>query len=158
MTPPAVADHVPGLPEFFDPGPTTPFVSESTPQWTGITMLGEAGWLERAVRRTIQLAGLTADWDSYGSPPPSPHTILKALELLREFERFDHVSAEPEVVPTSGGGVAFEWQFGSRTLELEVLPDASLEYLQVEHDEAASEGVVRTLREAAVLFAWLLRA
>lgn len=156
MTPPTVADHVPGIPEFFEP--TASVVSEPTAQWTGITEFGEAGWLYRAVRRTIQLAALSPDWDSYGSPPPSPHTILKALELLRELERFDHAPAEPEVAPTSGGGVAFEWQFGHRALELEILPDTSLEYLQVEHDEAASEGVVRTLSEAAVLFTWLLRA
>lgn len=158
MTPPTVAESVPGFPEFFEPGSTAGVASERTPQWTGITELGEAGWIHRAVRQTIELARLPDDWDSYGSPPPSPRTIYKAHELLREFGRFDHASEGPEVVPTSGGGVAFEWRVGARTLELEVLPNASLEYLQVENDEAVSEGMVRTLREAAMLFAWLLRA
>jgi hypothetical protein len=35
----------------------------------------------------------------------------------------------PAFVPTSGGGVQFEWTVGERELEIEVYPDGTIQYL-----------------------------
>jgi hypothetical protein len=63
---------------------------------------------------------------------------------------------EPRVVPVPGGGLQFEWQTATRELELEVLPDGSVEFLTVA-GEHMQEGPVSSdqAEEVRRLIGWL---
>lgn len=58
--------------------------------------------------------------------------------------------------PVSGGGVQLEWGIGARSLEIEILPDGSVEYLVVEGKDML-EGAVNDQTMLRLLLRWLMR-
>src|SRR5436309_3267378 len=54
---------------------------------------------------------------------------IRLLDALRDFEL-----PTPEVCPVTGGGIGIAWQVQRRELELEILPDGSVQSLMVERD------------------------
>ena len=81
-------------------------------------------WLMDVLPRLAELDALEENWDSYGSPPPSPKLIGDALAIVQRAERLLGYSQAspmptPNVVPLSGGGIQIEWQTPVRELELE---------------------------------------
>lgn len=90
-----------------------------------------APWLDGAARKVASFLLLKPGWDSYGAAPVSFSTVYEALQLIVRFQAFG-VPA-PEIVPTSRGGVQFEWEVGGTELEIEVRPDGCM--LAVFEDE-----------------------
>src|SRR5262249_17862283 len=87
-------------------------------------------WLAEACRSISRLAQLPANWDGEGSPAPKPVVLEQALRLLAEMEPYAMPTAH--IGPISGGGLGVEWRLGERDLNLEILPDGSIEYLKAE--------------------------
>ncbi|HLY59996.1 MAG TPA: hypothetical protein VKV95_04450 [Terriglobia bacterium] len=81
--------------------------------------------------RTIStLAKLPANWDSYGSPAVQTPAVQRAVEVLAACQAL--CPTAPRIVPVAGGGLQIEWDVKSRELEIEVLPNGSIEVLMVE--------------------------
>lgn len=99
---------------------------------------GLSHWQIQALKGVLQTVHLANNWDSYGSPPPSPIARAAAVSLITRFD-FDDLST-PDVVPVVGGGIQFEWIIGQRELELEILPDGTVEFLRVEGTQPLDEG------------------
>jgi len=92
-----------------------------------------------AIKRLSRLASLPEDWDSYGSPPPSEEIIDISAQI---FQSGDYSSDLPaaKIDPISGGGIQIAWNLEERELEIDVLPNKSIEYLKVERNEPVKEG------------------
>lgn len=85
-----------------------------------VEIVGDSpSWEERTVESLGELLRLGADWDSYGAPPVDPYCVLAALNLA--FCTFRDDTPDPSVVPTSRGGLQFEWHTGGVDLEIEFL-------------------------------------
>lgn len=76
-------------------------------------------WVEPTVRSLERLLRLGPDWDTYGGSPVDPKCVAAALELASRTFRDD--TPIPSVVPTSRGGIQFEWHTGGADLEIEFL-------------------------------------
>lgn len=76
-------------------------------------------WVEPTVRSLDELLGLDAGWDSYGSRRIDLTCALAALKFALDTLRDD--SPAPSVVPTSRGGLQFEWHTAGVDLEVEFL-------------------------------------
>jgi len=74
-----------------------------------------------AIRLKMQdlLDRLEDGWDSYGARAPQRHLFVAGLRLIEGLLHTD--IAAPQVIPTNKGGVQFEWNVGSRELEIEVV-------------------------------------
>jgi hypothetical protein len=112
-------------------------------QWNSVTPLeGVNQWLRSAQRRLTALTRLRADWDGYGSPPVQAGVIARAADLLVVLAKLD--LPNPELFPVPGGGLQLEFRQDNRELEIEILPDSSIEYLLVENGTDMREGAVRS--------------
>jgi hypothetical protein len=110
----------------------------TSPQWIRVTRLSEApSWLQSALATVRRLAELPANWDGYGSPALPSRVVERATQLLT-FLEWDELPV-PQIGPVSGGGIQIEWHVADRELEIEILPDGSVEFLTVE-GEAMHEG------------------
>jgi hypothetical protein len=86
-----------------------------------------------ALRAISDLMQLDDNWDSYGSPRIQRAAVERAVQVLRAADKQD--PPPPRIVPVSGGGLQIEWAAGARELEVEMLPDGSIEFLRVEGNE-----------------------
>lgn len=124
-------------------------------QWSDFIVIVHSQWETQSVKSVLQMQKLPSDWDSYGSPPPARKAVDASLVLLWQITKLGLEDLPvPHVVPVPGGGIQFEWQVGSRELELEVLPDGSAEFLKVEDGDPIVEGPLEGWKMLA-LFAWL---
>jgi hypothetical protein len=73
---------------------------------------------------------LPDNWDSYGSPHIQEVAAQRILEILSAAQT--EYSPIPRIVPVSGGGMQVEWGVGNCELEVEALPDGSVEFLLVD--------------------------
>ncbi len=76
-------------------------------------------WLEPTMRAVADLATLEHDWDSYGAPPIDSVLLVAGASLLLLTMRDN--TPPPAVVPTSRGGLAFEWHTRGIDLEIEIV-------------------------------------
>lgn len=114
-------------------------------------------WQIEALRGLLRAAALPANWDSYGSPPPTASAIEASLRIIGGVAALSDLPA-PDVVPVGGGGIQFEWRSGERELEVKVLPEGlDIEFIKVEGDEVIAEGSLRVFNLAPMhaLLAWL---
>jgi hypothetical protein len=91
-------------------------------------------WLAEAQRSVSRLALLPDNWDGEGSPALSTVVLDEALRILSEID--SHEMPAAHIGPVSGGGLGIEWRLGERDLNLEILPDGSIEYLKAEKTPA----------------------
>lgn len=120
-------------------GTNWPDFSET--QWSGVTPLSKANlWLRAAQRKITELAQLPENWDGYGSRPLQQAAIEQAADLLAFLSPLD--LPPPRIFPVPGGGVQFEFQQEPRELEIEILPDGSLEFLLVAENGELREGSI----------------
>ena len=74
-------------------------------------------WYMEFIPRVTSLLELESDWDSYGSAPPSFHSVVYALTLVHQV---GHGLPEPAVTALAGGGVALIWASEQGKLEIEI--------------------------------------
>jgi hypothetical protein len=82
--------------------------------------------METALARIRSLASLESNWDSYGAVPLQRGAVLHAVRLVAAILQNEDVPL-PAIVPTSQGGLQLEWHRGRATLEMEVLPNRTVE-------------------------------
>jgi hypothetical protein len=93
-----------------------------------VTAVSEAPlWYFRAVSIVNDFRDLEPNWDSYQSPPPTETALTSALLVLRLVPEVG--LGAPHIAPVSGGGIDLGWYFDRSRLEVEVLPDGSIEYV-----------------------------
>lgn len=90
-------------------------------------------WVYEVLSGIKRLAMLPANWDSYGAHTIQSDAARRGLILLAEV--MQHDSPAPSIVPTSTGGVQFEWHRLGIDLEIEIDPN---EEPTVWYHEAAS--------------------
>lgn len=78
-------------------------------------------WLRKIDRRISDLMSLAPGWDGEGSVPVSCETALGAWQFV--LSHVAHETPEPQIVPTSSGGLQFEWHLLGITLELRFDPN-----------------------------------
>jgi hypothetical protein len=84
-------------------------------------------WLIDVLEQIVSFGALPENWDSYGADAPRPDLLWGARTLICSLARggFD---TRPYVYPTRSGGVQFEWEQGSRYLEIEVVGEFAATY------------------------------
>lgn len=118
-------------------------------QWITVTPLADANpWLRNAQRKITELKQLPENWDSYGSRPIQSAAIEKAADLLAILSKLN--LPQPQVFPVPGGGIQFEFQQDRRELELEILPDGSIEFLIVTNGDEMREGAIPSVSMAEI--------
>ena len=65
------------------------------------------------VRKLAELSQLPADWDSYGAERIAFDVHQEALRFYDMLVAFG--APEPNIIPCSDGGIAFEWDTGETT-------------------------------------------
>jgi len=129
----------------------------TTPQWSDVIPIrGLSSRQIEAVIGALKTENLPDNWDGYGSPPPPQRVVNISIKLLEAIP-FDDLPV-PHVVPVSGGGIQIEWSIGQRELELEILPDGSVEFLKAERGQPLEEGKLTSVASSQVqsLLAWLI--
>ena len=105
-----------------------------TPVTAGGVISGrEPEWLDSVERQCQQLTDLAPNWDSYGARPVNPITAKAAIEVLRRVVP-SSLKVAPVVVPTTAGGLQFEWNVGTRSLEMEFSGPAQVSILYCGED------------------------
>lgn len=97
-------------------------------------------WLAEVAAQIVSLVNLEPGWDSYGARRVSTSMALDALELLHQLVGLGLPA--PQVVPTSRGGVQFEWDAAGVELEIELQPDGRMLAI---FDDGIGEGWDREL-------------
>ncbi|MGI8640406.1 MAG: hypothetical protein ACR2MG_10745 [Pyrinomonadaceae bacterium] len=121
-------------------------------QWSSVSSFFEERWWWKKLE---ELSSLKEDWDSYGSRPIQPEARELAAKLLSDLVKTD--MPEPQIFPVSGGGIQLEWENLKCELEIEVLPDESIEYLIVDEEGKMYEGKIpqyNNFVEVACLTKW----
>lgn len=118
-----------------------------------VSAFGLSPWQRQAINKVIRLSELQENWDSYGTPAPCPETINKAIVLIRNLPIED--LPVPEVIPTAGGGVQFEWDGITKELEIEVTQHGEIGYLKCQSGYPDEEGVVKGLFNSYSLVLWV---
>ncbi|MBW3598760.1 MAG: hypothetical protein KY475_15980 [Planctomycetes bacterium] len=95
-----------------------------------------APWLGACLGKAESLAGVGANWDSYGAAPIERQSIEHAKQLLMELARNAAIEA-PAITATPSGNVGLCWDDGQRSLDVEVHPDGVLRFAYV--DEQAPQ-------------------
>lgn len=115
----------------------------------------ESRWQIETLQAVCQLANLRDDWDSYGSPPISPAALHTSTRLIAMIDPGD--LPVPCVFPVPGGGMQLEWIVGQRELELEILPDGTVEFLKVEGGQPIEEAQVglKAYGQTSSILSWL---
>lgn len=98
---------------------------------------GHLPWIEAVADRLNQLSSLLANWDSYGSEPMKRGTVEKGLRLL--LEAMPDNAPAPQTVPTSDGGLQFEWNRDDLDLEVEINEEGIVSYLITDGDQETED-------------------
>ena len=126
-------------------------------QWSGVTFTLQdkaSLWQRRVLGNLLRLKHLSQSWDTYGSPQLQYGAEAAAAELIASLSVLE--PPLPHVAPVPGGGVQFEWEHGNRSLEIEVQPDGSMEYLVVDATGEALEGSIAQKHiQVPLLIRWL---
>lgn len=81
---------------------------------------------------------LPQNWDSYGSPPPTADAVYSAQSILY-LTLSTRVADVPHLRPLSGGGIQISWRGENRELDLAILKDGIVDFLQCEDDDVIEE-------------------
>jgi hypothetical protein len=127
----------------------------TTEQSVEVAFLDVGSWVSDVFSALTELESLTANWDSYGSPPPQAPALRTARRFLARVPVVGIPA--PRVSPVAGGGIGFHWRVVDRDLEIEFFPNGGAEFLKsVGDDETSSqEGPLDTLQDNRELWKWL---
>ena len=84
-------------------------------------------WFFPTLQAIVGLLRLEPNWNSYGSSPISLSTAELALAFL--LETVAGSVPPPAVVPTTEGGLQFEWHRNGLDVEIDVLPSGDIQFL-----------------------------
>ena len=114
-----------------------------------------------------RLAALKANWDAEGARPIGPAIVSAAREFISRLPRSVKNHAPlPALVPMPRGAersanLQFEWDDGTRSLELEIETPATVHYLKWEPEEGCEEEDffgIRDVGRAVSLIRWFARS
>lgn len=113
----------------------------SSTQWSSVSSVFEENLWSRSARKKLEeLSKLPENWNSYGSPAIDQKVIEVTANLLSDLAKLQ--MPEPEIFPVSGGGIQLEWENSNCGLELEILPNKSIEYLIIDNEGKMLEGQI----------------
>lgn len=75
-------------------------------------------WSTTVLREVCGLLDLKSNWDTYGAAPIKRETAMFAIQMLQSVMR--EQTPTPSVVPSSIGGIQFEWHTNALDLEVHV--------------------------------------
>lgn len=108
-------------------------------QWERVTALSDSqSWIRESFRKLNGLSKLAENWDGYGSRPIQPVAIRQAASLVEQLSKFSIPA--PQIFPVPGGGLQFEWKSAKCGMELEILPNGTMEFLIEDEDGQMREG------------------
>lgn len=113
-------------------------------------------WQEEAARKILGFKDLPENWDSYGSQPPTEIVRHKAIEFVLMVPP---EKPQPRILALSGGAIQLEWRKRGRGVQIEFLPDGSIEYLLLEGGNPLGDGGVLPFTSPSVvssLLKWLI--
>jgi hypothetical protein len=133
----------------------TPQMDYST-QWSQVTsVFDQALWSRSANRKLEELLALEDGWDRFGSPKVSGQIANIARNVLVDLAKLK--MPEPKILPVPGGGLQLEWGNSRRELEIEILPNSTIEYLVTDAEGNMEEGNIDSrdgITEFSALAAW----
>ena len=106
-----------------------------------------------------RLAMLPSNWDTQGALPLAPEIIDAARRFVASLPA--DLIIPPSVVPMAKGNLQFEWNEGSRSLELEFESPTTIHFLKWHPEEGVEEeGLISTsdVARAAALIRWFRRS
>lgn len=98
-------------------------------------------WFLDSVRDVARLSRLPAGWDSDESPAVTSEAKDQAVRLLMNVAH--QPLPQPHLGAVPGGGLQMEWTAGDKCLELEVLPNGGVQFLQMHDEKTMIEGVLQ---------------
>lgn len=114
-------------------------IDQRETQWSGVYRIFEdRSWLSSARRKLEELSKLPENWNTYGSRPIQAEAIETTAKLISDLIKLR--MPEPNIFPVSGGGIQLEWENSNCELEIEIMPDKSIEYLIVDTEGEIHEG------------------
>lgn len=106
-------------------------IPRSRSQWSDVTSLWHSQpWVADARRKIARVSALSDNWDGEGSPAIKRPVLEVMNRLIKEIDSYE--LTEAHIGPVPGGGLGIEWRCGNRDLNLEILPDGSIEFLKAE--------------------------
>lgn len=131
----------------FDADPTLGFYDRSGKRYS---LRAPAEWARNVLAAIAELTLLQKNWNSYGANQINTESIFCATGLANYLCRVDTVD-EPVVTGTPDGNVAFAWDDGVHSLDLEIRRNGLIEYSFIhEKDESQTcEGSTRDIEEIA---------
>ena len=132
-------------------------LSGSPTQWTEVVESAGVDWIRNIEQKLDLIRNAPHNWDGEGGEPIRPGIIHIACELLVPLASME--PPIPRIAPVLGGGIQFEWDFAGRELEVEILPDGTVEYLMVTEDGRIGENQLPDLpiRHVQRLVQWLVQ-
>ena len=104
--------------------------TSSTAQWVGFSSMSAlAPWFVPVMDTLREYVDFERNWDGLGSPPIPATVIETTVALISRFARSLQSVPAPNVAPISGGALQIEFEVGNKAVEIEVLPDRSIELL-----------------------------
>ena len=90
--------------------------------------------------RLKEISEFSKNWDSYGSPAPTPESLAALRVLVNKLvARVSRRSAAPfSIVPLSGGGAQMEWRRDDDAIEVESDARGMLSYLLVRNESSST--------------------
>jgi hypothetical protein len=132
---------------------------DTSTQWSEVVPVSASEtepWLSQAMQTLARLSRLSPNWDGANSPPIGRGVIEQMARILRPIASGPEVPP-PNIGPVPGGGLQAEWQIGDKALELEVLPDNSIQVLVVNGDDMDEGSISAASPERLIeLTEWLV--
>lgn len=117
-------------------------LTATSTQWTGVISLVDqsspATWLRAVAQKLDLIRSAGPNWDHEGGGPIEPRILNIASELLAPLASLG--LPVPRIAPVLGGGIQFEWDVAGKELEVEILPDGTVEFLTADEHGQVEEG------------------
>ena len=87
-------------------------------------------WFRHLKTRLQEFLILESNWNGYGESPIHEGAVKRTIAVLDTV--VSEMALQPDIVPTSEGGVQIEWASGGFEIEVEILPTGPAQVFIVE--------------------------
>ena len=87
-------------------------------------------WFRQVKARLQKFLMLESNWNGYGEDPIHEGAVKRTIAVLDTV--VSEMALQPDIVPTSEGGVQIEWASGGFEVEVEILPTGPAQVFIVE--------------------------